>query len=210
MSIMHLAIDVETYFYEDERLFRDIRRTADDLLDRGIPTIWVAYNCDEFHFKLSPDTTFIEHITDALIDALDFRETPVHAGETAFVKYHWSAFDGSRFADILKFKGIDHVILSGLFARSCVLSTALDAIEHGFKCTVLCDKLLCELPSLRAPDTIKKILRNDALNSTQKDRMDQLDLVTDTGTFMATHPKRKPTQPIRATPAFLLSDCRAG
>lgn len=49
----------------------------------------------------------------------------------------YSAFDGTRLADDLHALGITHLVVGGLATDYCVKATVLDALELGFKVTVL-------------------------------------------------------------------------
>lgn len=44
-------------------------------------------------------------------------------------------------ADLLRSKGIDHVTVIGLATDHCVKATAMDALQNGFKTSLLCDAI---------------------------------------------------------------------
>ncbi len=51
----------------------------------------------------------------------------------------YSGFQGTNLAAILREKGVLEVFIGGLATDYCVLNTALDAVENGFRVTVISD-----------------------------------------------------------------------
>jgi nicotinamidase/pyrazinamidase len=51
----------------------------------------------------------------------------------------YSGFQGTNLARILRAKGVKEVLIGGLATDYCVLNTALDAVENGFRVTILSD-----------------------------------------------------------------------
>ena len=65
----------------------------------------------------------------------DFKLLPgidVNAGDEQVVKTHQNAFAKTELARIIRDRGCDTVILVGLSALNCVLSTYLSAYDEGF------------------------------------------------------------------------------
>lgn len=51
----------------------------------------------------------------------------------------YSGFDGTQLAELLRDAGVKHVVVGGLATDVCVKATVLDALEAGFRTTVLAD-----------------------------------------------------------------------
>jgi 3-(3-hydroxy-phenyl)propionate hydroxylase len=60
-------------------------------------------------------------------------------GETVMVKQYPSAFFGTPLAANLTAAGVDSVILIGCSTSGCIRASALDAMQHGFKVTVVAE-----------------------------------------------------------------------
>jgi len=56
--------------------------------------------------------------------------------DTVMVKQYPSAFFGTELASMLRASGVDTVILVGCSTSGCIRATALDAMQHGFRCIV--------------------------------------------------------------------------
>jgi nicotinamidase-related amidase len=62
---------------------------------------------------------------DAIVDKGQDRDTEGYSG-----------FEGTRLADLLRERGVDHVTVVGLATDYCVKNTALDALREGLTVTV--------------------------------------------------------------------------
>ncbi len=60
-------------------------------------------------------------------------------GDRFVVKPRYSAFDHTPLDIILRDLGIERILLAGAATEACVVQTAVDAREQGFKVTVLAD-----------------------------------------------------------------------
>ncbi len=60
-------------------------------------------------------------------------------GETVIDKPGFSAFYGTGLEDLLRARGIGHLIVAGVTAQCCVLSTIRAAVDRGFYCLLLAD-----------------------------------------------------------------------
>jgi nicotinamidase-related amidase len=58
-------------------------------------------------------------------------------GERFVFKPQYSAFDHTPLATILRDEGIERILLAGAAIEGCVVQTAIDARENGFKVTIL-------------------------------------------------------------------------
>lgn len=54
-------------------------------------------------------------------------------GEDVLLKRHPSAFFGTELAGMLRFKGVDTVVVCGVSTSGCVRATVLDALCHNFR-----------------------------------------------------------------------------
>ncbi len=60
-------------------------------------------------------------------------------GETVIDKPGFSAFYKTGLEDLLRARGISHLIVAGVTAQCCVLSTIRAAVDRGFYCLLLAD-----------------------------------------------------------------------
>jgi nicotinamidase-related amidase len=60
-------------------------------------------------------------------------------GETVIDKPGFSAFYGTGLEALLRAQGIGHLIVAGVTAQCCVLSTIRAAVDRGFYCLLLAD-----------------------------------------------------------------------
>jgi nicotinamidase-related amidase len=61
------------------------------------------------------------------------------AGDRFVVKPRYSAFDHTPLELVLRDLGIERILLAGTATEMCVVQTAIDAKEEGFKVTILAD-----------------------------------------------------------------------
>ena len=60
-------------------------------------------------------------------------------GDRFVVKPRYSAFDHTPLVLLLRDLGIERILLAGAATEMCVIQTAIDAKEEGFKVTILAD-----------------------------------------------------------------------
>ncbi len=60
-------------------------------------------------------------------------------GETVIDKPGFSAFYKTGLEDLLRAQGISHLVIAGVTAQCCVLSTIRAAVDRGFHCLLLAD-----------------------------------------------------------------------
>jgi ureidoacrylate peracid hydrolase len=60
-------------------------------------------------------------------------------GDRFVVKPRYSAFDHTPLELVLRDLGIERILLAGTATEMCVVQTAIDAKEEGFKVTILAD-----------------------------------------------------------------------
>jgi ureidoacrylate peracid hydrolase len=68
-----------------------------------------------------------------------FVEPLPRAGELVLAKHRYSAFSHTGLAAMLKGRGIDTLVLSGLTTECCIQSTAWEAIERDFHVVIAAD-----------------------------------------------------------------------
>ncbi len=69
-------------------------------------------------------------------------------GETVIDKPGFSAFYKTGLEDLLRAQGISHLVIAGVTAQCCVLSTIRAAVDHGFYCLLLADACAAFDPGL--------------------------------------------------------------
>jgi nicotinamidase-related amidase len=60
-------------------------------------------------------------------------------GETVIDKPGFSAFYKTGLEELLRGKDISHLVIAGVTAQCCVLSTIRAAVDRGFHCLLLAD-----------------------------------------------------------------------
>jgi nicotinamidase-related amidase len=61
------------------------------------------------------------------------------AGESVITKQYASAFFGTSLASLLTSTGVDSILIAGVTTSGCIRSTAVDAMQHGFRSIVVSD-----------------------------------------------------------------------
>jgi nicotinamidase-related amidase len=140
-----LLVDViHDFGHEDgERLlasFRERQPTLVAALERaraeGVPVIYANDN----HGDWVGDASKL--IRDALEQAEGgdlVRALAPREGDMFVVKPRYSAFDHTPLELILRDLEVDRILLAGTATEMCVIQTAIDAKEEGFKVTILAD-----------------------------------------------------------------------
>lgn len=67
------------------------------------------------------------------------REIAPHPGDRFVVKPRYSAFDHTPLVLILRELEVERILLAGAATKMCVVQTAIDAKEEGFKVTILAE-----------------------------------------------------------------------
>jgi nicotinamidase-related amidase len=140
-----LLVDVLNDFrHEDaDALLASFRERHAALVDalgaaraRGIPVVYANDNFGDWHGdagRLVQDA--VEHgRAGELVAAIAPRD-----GDPFVVKPRYSAFDHTPLVLVLRDLGIERILLAGAATEMCVIQTAIDAKEEGFKITILAD-----------------------------------------------------------------------
>jgi nicotinamidase-related amidase len=124
-----LVIDVQNGVvlnaFEKVAVVVQINKAIDSARINNLPVIWVQHSEEEMpigsHFwEIIPELVPEDH--DALIE-----------------KIHGSSFKETNLADVLKEHEISHLYISGAQSENCVSATTVDALERGYRVTLISD-----------------------------------------------------------------------
>jgi nicotinamidase-related amidase len=80
------------------------------------------------------------------------------AGDVVIDKHRYSAFHGTRLAQMLHRRGIRHLVVMGVLTDVCVLTSLFDAYQHDFQLTLVADA--CTATTLAAHYSALLMLSN--------------------------------------------------
>lgn len=124
-----LVIDVQNGVvenaFEKEAVVAQINRAIDSAREKNLPVIWVQHSEEEMpigshYWEIIPELTPEPH--DGRID-----------------KVHGSSFQETELADVLKEHDISHLYITGAQSENCVNATTLDALERGYRVSLVSD-----------------------------------------------------------------------
>lgn len=148
LLIMDLQNGIVSRFAENTQVLRPLQNALAAARQHEIPVIFVRVAFSEGYPELNPRSkTFtparqFDGMT-ASDDATQIHESVrPRSGEPVVTKYRVSAFAGSNLEVILRAKGIDTLILSGIATSGVVLSTLREAADKDYAITVLSDACL--------------------------------------------------------------------
>jgi nicotinamidase-related amidase len=139
-----LVVDViNTFEHEDgDRLlasFRErlpgFRRALDDARERGVPVIYA--NDTGGRWDADAPRLVREALAGAGGDAI--AEVTPRDGDRFVLKPRYSAFDHTPLVLLLRELDVERLLLAGAATERCLIQTAIDARELGFKATILTD-----------------------------------------------------------------------
>ena len=134
---------VERLKNKDEYLAK-ITRAVAVAHAKQIPVIYVVVGFRPGYPEVSPNNKSFSAIKEMPAGAM-VNPTPVIEpieGDVVVMKRRVSAFTGSDLEVILRSKGIQHIVLTGIATSGVVLSTLREAADKDYQMTVLSD--LCE------------------------------------------------------------------
>ena len=157
----HLVIDVQKQYCDPETGYtarqpwgvrNDMARLVDGIAAfaqrvRGAaPPVWVAHTSPmALGEDALPDAPRTEAglyapavDLEALVPGLLYRQ-PRQDGDMVLAKQWRDAFNGTDLAARLRARGVNTLLLSGVFADQCVHSTAISAVKNGFDTYVVED-----------------------------------------------------------------------
>lgn len=85
--------------------------------------------------ELGRPTTYLAGT--AAVEILD--ELAPQAGDVVIDKHRYSAFHGTRLAQMLGRRGIKHLVVMGVLTDVCVMTSVFDAYQRDFQVTVVAD-----------------------------------------------------------------------
>jgi ureidoacrylate peracid hydrolase len=125
-----LNIDMQHFFVEGapegHAVMGRINRLAASCRNTGIPVIHTTH-------VFRPNVPNVEEAV-ALSQGLTIEQ-----GDIVFAKHHFGAFYQSNLEELLRTRGIDTVIISGIRTNVCCQVTAWEAISRGFSVFFLSD-----------------------------------------------------------------------
>lgn len=119
-----------------EKLIPRINEAITEFRERGEPVIFIAdsHDPDDKEFKIWPKHCVRGTKGAQVVDGLD-----KEPGDELVEKTTYSAFYNTRLDEVLKEKGVDELVLTGVLTNICVLHTAADSAMRGYKVRVLKD-----------------------------------------------------------------------
>jgi nicotinamidase-related amidase len=139
-----LIVDVlQDFEHEDgDALLRSFRarqpalvRALEDARSGGVP---VVYANDSYGVWDGDVRRMVRHAVDGKGGAFVAPVAP-RDGDRFVVKPRYSAFDHTPLEIILRELEVERILLAGAATEMCVIQTAIDAKEEGFKVTILAD-----------------------------------------------------------------------
>lgn len=118
------------------KLIPKINEKIGEFRSRGEPVIFIAdsHAPDDKEFEIWPRHCVKGTPGAQVVDELDKKEEDEVVEKTTY-----SAFYKTRLEEVLKEKGVDELVLTGVLTDICVLHTAADAAMRGYKVKVLKD-----------------------------------------------------------------------
>ena len=124
-----LVIDVQNGVvmnaWQKEPVVTRINSAIDSARSAGLPVIWVQHSEEEM-----PIGSDFWQIIPELIP---------HDGDARIDKIHGSSFTETNLAEVLAGEGVQHLYVTGAQSENCVNATTVDALERGFKVTLISD-----------------------------------------------------------------------
>jgi nicotinamidase-related amidase len=145
LLVMDMQLGIVSNFPNPENIIKNVAQAIEVARNKNIDIIYVTLGFKNGIADISPNNRLFapyrEHIKD--IDLEEFSK--VHPALTPknddikVMKRRVSAFTGSELEVVLRSKGIQHIILSGVATGGIVLSTTTEAADKDYKITVLSD-----------------------------------------------------------------------
>ena len=124
-----LVIDVQNgvvlHAWQKEAVVERINLAIDSARSAGIPVIWVQHSEEEMPI----DSDFWQIIPELVPQPRDARVDKIHG----------SSFKETDLAEILAEENVGHLYITGSQSENCVNATTVDALERGFRVTLISD-----------------------------------------------------------------------
>ncbi len=125
-----------------------LRSAVDHARSSGVPVIYVVIGFRAGHPEISPANKSFSALaegtrfTDADPDSAVHPDVAPAEGDIVVTKKRVSAFAGSDLEVVLRGRGVDHLVLTGIATSGVVLSTLRQAADLDYRLTVLADGCL--------------------------------------------------------------------
>jgi nicotinamidase-related amidase len=162
---------VDRFADEDPDYLSRIRWAVDHAHQAGVPVIYVVVGFRDGHPEVSAaNKSFSALATGTRFTSAD-PDTAIHPdvapadGDIVVTKKRVSAFAGSDLEVVLRGRGIDHLVLTGIATSGVVLSTLRQAADLDYRLTVLVDGCLDGDPEVHRVLTEKVFPRQADVSS---------------------------------------------
>jgi nicotinamidase-related amidase len=144
-----LVMDMQTailgHIPDPEGLLKNVTRAITHARNKKIPVIYVVVGFRPGMPEISPNNKGFSASKERLASASMEEWVKIHPDvapqveEVVVTKRRISAFTGSDLEVVLRAKGIQHVILTGISTSGVVLSTIREAADKDYRLTVIAD-----------------------------------------------------------------------
>ncbi|MFZ3594625.1 cysteine hydrolase family protein [Streptomyces sp. BH104] len=148
LLVMDVQRDIVAIADDGSGYLPRLRRAIDGARTAGIPVIYVVIGLRPGDPEVSPRNKALTNVVQAGLHIEGEPGTEIHPdiapqqGDVVVTKRRASAFSGSDLDLVLRARGIDSLVLTGIATSAVVLSTLLHAVDLDFGLTVLPDACL--------------------------------------------------------------------
>ncbi|MEV5646015.1 cysteine hydrolase [Streptomyces flaveolus] len=148
LLVMDVQRDVVAIADDGSGYLPRLRRAIDGARAAGITVIYVAMSLRPGDPEVSPRNKVMANVVRAGLFTEGAPGTEIHddiaprPGDVVVTKRRGSAFSGSDLDLVLRARGIDSLVLTGIATSAVVLSTLWRAVDLDFGLTVLADACL--------------------------------------------------------------------
>ncbi|MEU3988841.1 isochorismatase family cysteine hydrolase [Streptomyces platensis] len=148
LLVMDVQQDVVDIADDGSGYLPRLRRAIDGARSAGIPVIYVVIGLRPGHPDVGPRNRVLTSIVQAGLFTEGAPGTAIHEDvapqqdDTVVTKRRASAFSGSDLDVVLRARGIDSLVLTGIATSGVVLHTLCQANDQDFGLTVLADACL--------------------------------------------------------------------
>ncbi|MGW5786365.1 cysteine hydrolase family protein [Streptomyces sp. NPDC003757] len=148
LLVMDVQRDVVAVADDGSGYLTRLRRAIDGARAAGIPVIYVVMGLRPGDPVVSPRNKVMANVLQAGLFTEGAPGTEIHPdvaprqGDVVVTKRRGSAFSGSDLDLVLRARGIDGLVLTGIATSAVVLSTLWRAVDLDFGLTVLADGCL--------------------------------------------------------------------
>ncbi len=145
LLVMDMQVGILSTFPNTENIIKNISDAIGIARNKDILIIFATLSFKNGAAEISPNNKVFaatrEHIANINFDEFSkvHPELTPQKNDIHITKRRVSAFTGSELEVVLRSKGIQHLILTGVATSGIVLSTTTEASDKDFKITVLSD-----------------------------------------------------------------------